>query len=609
MELQAGSNYARNQVVRSPTVSSEDDDFRATIHSVYSGSRPVPHGPTETASLLAADGQNLESAQSHHHERLYSYTSGPEEWNSSTAATFESGPDQVEAVGFVEPTYPHTAAAYGTHLPSRLGNVSGSSHSSPASDNCSTLGFLPDGVSPKDLQYARSEWRPSATQLSQGHRLYFERVSPFVPFLHQPTFDATQIQPCLNIAILAVAYQHGEDPDRADEVGTGSELSHSCFHRARVLATIAEDTASGESQHIEIVQTYWLLQVCANLYMCGETSPYGLAIHSRMVALARAGGLTQSITQLSTPAEDLEALWRAFIRTETHKRTVLAIHQIDALWYQLLSIPRALSHLEIKHDLPCPEEDWAASSAALWAHRKLVVKKTTPPMQYIDAVRLLLSPNPDLLSLSSFDLYGAININQFLISSAREMSGWSMMTGRISVERAEPLKSSLLAIHDLTVSQQQTANPTTALTCEATWQMAMIELQLWSPSHTCGFVETSLNGFLSHSTVLASCSKPWSDLNNAAEIQPHLDWFLKYIGATDLPVSEPPWLLLYAYKAFLVTWQLACSGWQGAMSVVGIPDGDLTAALDWAKGSFRRRCGHRLGVLTLACLDSLSDVR
>ncbi|KAI3400988.1 hypothetical protein diail_1196 [Diaporthe ilicicola] len=48
------------------------------------------------------------------------------------------------------------------------------------------------------------------------------------------------------------------------------------------------------------------------------------------------------------------SLWGEFIRSQSHKRTLFAVHQIDALLYQFLSIPRSLSHLEIKHELPCP---------------------------------------------------------------------------------------------------------------------------------------------------------------------------------------------------------------------------------------------------------------
>lgn len=182
-------------------------------------------------------------------------------------------------------------------------------------------------------------------------------------------------------------------------------------------------------------------------------------------------------------------------------------------------MPRLLSHLEIKHDLPCPEACWTSSSAAEWAHRQLITNQSVPTIRYSEAVRHFLSPNPDAESLPQFDPYGAINITPFLLSSVREVSGWSTMTGRLSLERFEvstccpsdgslrpdslysvhliqPLKSSLDALEPYVRPRPNEDVGTHAVSVEATWEMAMIELQSWSPSHTGGIVETSLDAAL-----------------------------------------------------------------------------------------------------------------
>ena len=318
---------------------------------------------------------------------------------------------------------------------------------SPNSNSPSS--FIPDGLSSKDMSYLSDNWFPSPSQTARGYQLYFTHISHFVPFLHRPTFDATEISPHLGLSMLCLAYQYGEDPDCGEQAGSGAGLSLRCFHRARVLAASEEEMSNDLLQTITLVQAYWLLQVYAMMYLCGEYSKYGLKLHSRMISLARFGGLTQSIPVESTETEDLDALWLEFIKAESHKRTLLAVHQIDALWYQLFSIPRSLSHLEIKHDLPCREELWTAISSAQWAHRQLAARGSAPLVPYSDAVRLFLSPELDIDSLPAFDLYGAINVTQFLLSSAREVSGWSTMTGRLSLERFEPLRSSLLAMERL----------------------------------------------------------------------------------------------------------------------------------------------------------------
>ncbi|KAJ5949752.1 hypothetical protein N7454_001336 [Penicillium verhagenii] len=354
-----------------------------------------------------------------------------------------------------------------------------------------------------------------------------------------------------------------------------------------------------------MVQSYLLLQVCSMMYLCGQDSVYGLKIHSTMIALARKSGLMQPVSMGPVTSSNLESLWHGFIKAESHKRTIFAVHQMDALWYQCLSIPRSISHLEVKHGLPCPIDQWLASSAAEWAHCQLVTGNVNSPVQYADAVRRFLSPDIGLQSMPQFDPYGTVNIAQFLISSGREISGWSTMTGMLSIERFGALRSSLAALGPFSRSKPEEPYEGHMALCEATWETAMIEIQLWSPSHTGGIVEESIDAVLTQSTYLSPSCDLLCDVDNAAIIQPHVDWFLRYLDAA-LPDSEAPWVVLYAYKNLLVAWQLLRGGLSGAMSVIRILDGDLEGALKWAKTVFRQRERWQIGKLILACLEDLS---
>lgn len=466
--------------------------------------------------------------------------------------------------------------------------------------------IVPEGLSPGDLQFLQDEWSPSPSQMARGLDLYFTYVSHFVPFLHQPTFDATRSTRYLVFSMLSLGYQHGEDPDCGEEAHSGESLSMHCFHQARVLLATEEEKDDDQRDGVEMVQAYLLLEICAMMYFCGKDSAYGLKMHPRMISLTRSSGLTQPTRPGSASAKDLDALWVDFIRTESHKRTVLTAHQIDALWYQLLSIPRSLSHLEIKHELPCPVDCWTANSASDWAYSQLTTRCSSSSVQYSDAVRHFLSPDPDADPLPPFDPYGAVNIAQFLLSSAREVSGWSAMTGRLSLERLEPLRSSLVALAPFIRHPCDSAADSTLVALqEATWEIAMIELQIWSPSHTCGIIEGSVDAVLKESTKLASTSEISFGTKTAEATQPHIDWFLRYLDTTLSPDSEPPWTALYAYKAFLIAWQLVRKQIPNAMQVVGVKDGDVKAAMSWARNVFQRRTGRRVGKMIMACLDTL----
>ncbi|KAL4976710.1 fungal-specific transcription factor domain-containing protein [Aspergillus desertorum] len=461
------------------------------------------------------------------------------------------------------------------------------------------------------FQRGDGDWAPSPLQISAGCALFFTHVSHFVPFLHQPTFDADQAPPHLLLSMLSLAYQYGSDPDTdARTPDSGILLSTRCFHRARTLLTTSTSTCT--IHPILTVQSYILLQIASMMYLCSE-SHHTLQMHSTSISLARSSGLMQPTALEPSTSTSLTTLWHAFVSAESHKRTLFALHQIDALWYQFLSVPRSISHLEIKHDLPCPREQWTAASADEWAHGQLIRGQTgSQSLQYADAVRRFLSQEP-LGSLPVFDPYGAINIAQFLISSAREISGWSTMTGMLSIDRFGALRSSLETLHPficpaLSSSSSPTTPPAQDALCTATWQTAMLELQIWSPAHTSGIIQTSISSLLAHSTQLHLSPSPQilCEEITAQAIKPHIDWFLTYLDNTVDVEGEAPWIAVYAYKAFLIAWQLVRGGVGGAMGVVGVSDGDVRGAIDWATGVFARRGSWPVGRLVLECLDRLA---
>lgn len=446
----------------------------------------------------------------------------------------------------------------------------------------------------------------STTQVARGIELFFNHLSSFLPFIHRPTFDANRADRRLILGMCTLGYQYGEDPDYGEHAGSGEYLSMLCFHQARMLlASENDDEPLGTIQSTVTVQACLLLQVFTMMFLCGSASAYGLKTHSKIIALARAGGLMQPIVTKVMATSDLDSLWHQFIQSEAHKRTCFAVHQIDALWYQVLSIPRSLSHLEIKHELPCPEDHWLAATSGEWAHKQLLLRQAGPAVQYPEVVRRLLSSNTEFCTLPPFDSYGTISITQFLISSAREISGWSTITGILSIERVEPLRSSLVALEPFTRLHEGNSNPALASLSEITWETAMIELQMWSPTHTGGDIDGSMETVLHKLTDHAPSCEFLCESRILDLVQPHVDWFLRYLDATTLPDTEAPWVVLYTYKAFMIAWQLVCDGIVGSMQVVGVQDGDTHGALAWARKVFGRRQRRQLGKIVLRCIDQL----
>lgn len=132
----------------------------------------------------------------------------------------------------------------------------------------------------------------------------------------------------------------------------------------------------------------------------------------------------------------------------------------------------------------------------------------------------------------------------------------------------------------------------------------MVELLVWSPSHTAGFVRGSVDAFLNQSTYHASSYQSMHEEFTKKALQPRIDWFLRNLDVAPFD-SEPPWVILYAYKAFLIAWQLLHEGVPGAMQVVGVRDGDFHGAIVWARKAFQSKHRWQLSKLISSCLDML----
>jgi hypothetical protein len=110
-----------------------------------------------------------------------------------------------------------------------------------------------------------------------------------------------------------------------------------------------------------------------------------------------------------------------------------------------------------------------------------------------------------------------------------------------------------------------------------------------------------------HRTYLAASCSFIIEPATTAELQQHIDFFLLLLASLDRPSSEPPFVTAYAFKAFLLAWQLLRGGHPAAMRAAGIANGDCTAALAWAAVAFGRRDRWKIGRLVLQNLRVLEE--
>ncbi len=131
-------------------------------------------------------------------------------------------------------------------------------------------------------------WTPSLSERILGISLFFDRVSPFLPFLHRPTFDMRHAPTHLVLSMCSLGYQYAGDFDLVGSGSTGPETSLQCHHAALRLVDKAQTAAQSSHEKLEIIQAYLLLQICAMLYLGGKECSNGLRSHSKMIAVGAA---------------------------------------------------------------------------------------------------------------------------------------------------------------------------------------------------------------------------------------------------------------------------------------------------------------------------------
>ncbi|WVF71788.1 hypothetical protein IAT40_006596 [Kwoniella sp. CBS 6097] len=432
-----------------------------------------------------------------------------------------------------------------------------------------------------------------------GISLFFSNLSAFFPFIHQPTFDTSSVPEYLVMAMLSVAIQFAETELE------GPKLAAYCFHRGCRLIDEAEQSESDDGKgglKLHMIQAYLLLEIHALCFARGAESCWGLRFHHRLTELARVGGLGDPYPPQPIDKGDLNALWRQFVRAETHKRTLYAAYHLDTLWYHTLSVPRGISHLEIKVDLPCSEAAWTIPTAAEWAFYGLVTDPSNSPTRYLGAIRMCMSPDAAERGMS-FGTYGCLAMILYALSGVREMSGWSTVTGQVPIERFDTLYAALAAVEPI-VSKEEDTSPLFILT-QATWHMAMIDLLLWSPSHTNGVVELNLEAAVAAIARLSNSGISFSSPSVAQTVDRHIRWFLIYLDRTHEVSQEAPWMAIYAFKAVLIAYQQVLSGSDKPLNTLGLTDS--AALLEWIRNVFAKRRGWSVGKIVLDSLGELSN--
>ncbi|EGV64793.1 hypothetical protein PSN45_005145 [Yamadazyma tenuis] len=287
--------------------------------------------------------------------------------------------------------------------------------------------------------------------------------------------------------------------------------------------------------------------------------------HSRLVNLAR----EMSIFQYN-PLDNSDSDWMSFIETESNKRIAYGLYLVDALMAILLNYPPCLSHYEIKHTLPCPDEVWEAETAQEWLKLSSRLPAQRGP-HFFEALQQVLMFGHISSPISSFGGLASLLAIHIMIRNMAQYAGileTSPVHSQDAFSRRSQLGSALNGLRTLIPKRNQTGKLSDMWDLfTVTWNLAYIHLHLPDTIITSGIVEVSLDETIATASALAkpqSKPPPGTALlsNDFTDIpyqvlsltSSHVFYFL-YTFTTELNETSPVFTFMF-YKAALVAWQI-----------------------------------------------------
>lgn len=177
------------------------------------------------------------------------------------------------------------------------------------------------------------------------------------PIIHQPTFDANDINRWLLVAIISIgmSYTTSEHYDIACKI-------HKRF-RLNLYGQISDVKVD-----LELLQAVLLDDLCGK--MLGDTNQISLGhvFHGTSINLLRYSGYLDNLQEPSIESEDTDTMttWKEWIHYESCKRTAFLGFLVDSQHAALYGHTQLLSSFEINLDLPYTDAVWNAPDYELF---------------------------------------------------------------------------------------------------------------------------------------------------------------------------------------------------------------------------------------------------
>lgn len=244
---------------------------------------------------------------------------------------------------------------------------------------------------------------PSVLDLQRYVTAYFRFCHPHLPFLHLPTlnFESTEYASnlrtagsyqnhaysttsiggcCLLLSIAAIGALYENESVISKELFEFAKRTISNYLEGRRKSNMSRTMFVSPHQPEHEDTPLWLVQaMLLNVvygHNCGDKTAADIASNhcAALVSLARGAELAKPYPSFVTndswmsAGQDMSAdiEWLEWKTLEERKRTLYSIFVLSSMLVMAYNRAPALTNSEIRLDLPCDEELWAAESALAW---------------------------------------------------------------------------------------------------------------------------------------------------------------------------------------------------------------------------------------------------
>lgn len=242
---------------------------------------------------------------------------------------------------------------------------------------------------------------PTTPELQRYVAGYFRYCHPHLPFLHLPTLNFESAEytaqfrtsngqmhqgkngnaiggSCLLLSIAAMGALYENEPNASKDLFEYSKKTISNYLEGRRKSNSSRQTFVAHQNDNEDTPLWLVQAMLLNViygHNCGDKTMADIASNhcAALVSLARGAELAKPFTPfVNTDAwahagqDGTEVEWLEWKTSEERKRTLYAIFVLSSMLVMAYNRAPALTNSEIRLDLPCDEELWAAESGQAW---------------------------------------------------------------------------------------------------------------------------------------------------------------------------------------------------------------------------------------------------